>query len=446
MRRLRLSPHNKLTRSLFLVILLLFFSLIASYVVVQHLIVGPSLQQFNKVLAYEIRTLVPEELILIDGTPLKISPALRNKIYNELGISFFDKEAALKAGLEWAREDFELSQQMSGYLDSDTTIWLENTLEYPILWINTQLSPTLWIRVPLTELGQNFLLPVYRQAIIFIIIVVAFFWLYNRFQNRPLHEVEYAARRIGKGVIPPPIPESGTAEMRSIIRAFNQMSSDIRSLDNDRTLVMAGVSHDLRTPLTRIRLATEMMSPEDSYLADSINKDIEDCDAIIGQFLDYMRTGKEMSLELCDMNSLLREVICAESNSGKVSEEHLSPYPINITANPIAVKRALANMIVNATRYGHGWISITSNQNEEYAWFQVEDDGPGIAKEDRQRLFQPFVQGEQARSSTGAGLGLSIIRRIMDAHGGFVELGDSSKGGLLIRANFPLKVQEDEDD
>ncbi|TBL26668.1 two-component system sensor histidine kinase EnvZ, partial [Klebsiella oxytoca] len=94
-----------------------------------------------------------------------------------------------------------------------------------------------------------------------------------------------------------PIPESGTAEMRSIIRAFNQMSSDIRSLDNDRTLVMAGVSHDLRTPLTRIRLATEMMSPEDSYLADSINKDIEDCDAIIGQFLDYMRTGKEMSLE-----------------------------------------------------------------------------------------------------------------------------------------------------
>ncbi|EMD9370617.1 two-component system sensor histidine kinase EnvZ [Proteus mirabilis] len=421
MRRLRLSPHNKLTRSLFLVILLLFFSLIASYVVVQHLIVGPSLQQFNKVLAYEIRTLVPEELILVDGTPLKISPALRNKIYNELGISFFDKDAALKAGLEWAREDLELSQQMTDYLNSDTTIWLENTLEYPILWINTQLSPTLWIRVPLTELGQNFLLPVYRQAIIFIIIVVAFFWLYNRFQNRPLHEVEYAARRIGKGVIPPPIPESGTAEMRSIIRAFNQMSSDIRSLDNDRTLVMAGVSHDLRTPLTRIRLATEMMSPEDSYLADSINKDIEDCDAIIGQFLDYMRTGK-------------------------VSEEHLYPYPINITANPIAVKRALTNMIVNATRYGHGWISITSNQNEEYAWFQVEDDGPGIAKEDRQRLFQPFVQGEQARSSTGAGLGLSIIRRIMDAHGGFVELGDSTKGGLLIRANFPLKVQEDEDD
>ncbi|WP_193015868.1 two-component system sensor histidine kinase EnvZ [Proteus sp. FME41] len=446
MRRLRLSPHNKLTRSLFLVISLLFFSLIASYVVVQHLIVGPSLQQFNKVLAYEIRTLMPEELILVDGTPLKISPALRNKIYSELGISFFDKGSALEEGLHWAKEDSDLSEQMSEYLGGETEIWIENTLEYPVLWVNTHISPDLWIRVPLTELGQNFLLPVYRQAIIFIIIVVAFFWLYNRFQNRPLNEVEYAARRIGKGVIPPPIPESGSSEMRSIIRAFNQMSSGIRSLDNDRTLVMAGVSHDLRTPLTRIRLATEMMSPEDNYLADSINKDIEDCDAIIGQFLDYMRTGKEMSLELCDMNNLLQEVLSAESNSGKISEEHLYPESINITANPIAVKRALANMIVNASRYGHGWISVSSGKNDEYAWFQVEDDGPGIPQEDRQRLFQPFVQGEQARSSTGAGLGLSIIRRIMDAHGGYVELDDSVKSGLLIRANFPLKEREDEDD
>ncbi len=167
---------------------------------------------------------------------------------------------------------------------------------------------------------------------------------------------------------------------------------------------------------------------------------------LLGNFLDYMRTGKEISLELCDMNNLLQEVISAESNSGKISEEHLYPEPINITANPIAVKRALANMVVNATRYGNGWISVSSGKNEEYAWFQVEDDGPGIPQEDRQRLFQPFVQGEQARSSTGAGLGLSIIRRIMDAHGGYVELDDSVKGGLLIRANFPLKEREDEDD
>ncbi|OAT30780.1 two-component system sensor histidine kinase EnvZ [Proteus myxofaciens] len=445
MRRLRLSPRNKLTRSLFLVISLLFFSLIASYLIVQHLIVEPSLQQFNKVLAYEIRTFIPEELVLVDGTPLKISPALRNKIYNELGISFYDKSAALQKGLYWAKESVDLSNQMSDYLDGKTEIWIESTLEYPVLWVNTHISPELWIRVPLTELGQNFLLPVYRQSIIFIIIFASFIWLYNRFQNRHLNELESAARRIGKGVIPPPITESGSTEMRSIIRAFNQMSAGIRSLDNDRTLVMAGVSHDLRTPLTRIRLATEMMNPEDNYLAESINKDIEDCDAIIGQFLDYMRTGKEITLELCDMNMLLKEVINAESNSNQISEIHLSSDVIHITANPIAVKRALANMIVNATRYGHGWICVSSGQNEEYAWFQVEDDGPGIPVEDRQHLFQPFVQGDQARSSTGAGLGLSIIRRIMDAHGGYVELGDSIRGGLLIRANFPLTEREDED-
>lgn len=446
MRRLRLSPRNKLTRSLFLVISLLFFSLIASFIIVQHLIVGPSLQQFNKVLAYEIRTLVPEKLVLVDGTPLKISPALRNKIYNELGISFYDKQAALKEGLYWAKENPELSQQMSDYLEGETEIWVENTLEYPVLWINTHISPSLWIRVPLTELGQDFLLPVYRQALIFIIIVIAFFWLYNRFQNRPLNEVEYAARCIGKGIIPPPIAESGSTEMRSIIRAFNQMSSGIRSLDNDRTLVMAGVSHDLRTPLTRIRLATEMMNAEDSYLADSINKDIEDCDAIIGQFLDYMRTGKEIPLELCEMNQLLQEAVSAELLSNQISEIALDPNPIPIIANPIAVKRALTNMIVNAARYGQGWIKVSSGKDNEYAWFQVEDNGVGIPEQDRQRLFQPFVQGEQARSATGAGLGLSIIRRIMDAHRGHVELGESPQGGLCISAYFPLIEREDEDD
>ncbi len=97
------------------------------------LLSGQASSNLIKVLAYEIRTLVPEELILVDGTPLKISPALRNKIYERVRVShFFDKDAALKAGLEWAREDLELSQQMTDYLNSDTTIWLENTLEYPI--------------------------------------------------------------------------------------------------------------------------------------------------------------------------------------------------------------------------------------------------------------------------------------------------------------------------
>ena len=109
-------------------------------------------------------------------------------------------------------------------------------------------------------------------------------------------DLEHAALQVGKGIIPPPLREYGASEVRSVTRAFNHMAAGVKQLADDRTLLMAGVSHDLRTPLTRIRLATEMMSEQDGYLAESINKDIEECNAIIEQFIDYLRTGQELSL------------------------------------------------------------------------------------------------------------------------------------------------------
>lgn len=231
--------------------------------------------------------------------------------------------------------------------------------------------------------------------------------------------------------------------MRAAIRSFNQMTAGIKTLDNDRTILMAGVSHDLRTPLTRIRLATEMMGQEDGYLAESINKDIEECDAIIGQFMDYLRTGQEMNMEFCDMNAILMEAIDSESGIAGGIEAALMPGAITVNANPLAIRRAVTNMIVNAYRYGNGWIKVSSGKNDEIAWFQVDDDGVGIKEDDIQRLFQPFVQGEKARSNKGTGLGLAIIRRILDAHEGHIEIAKSERGGLSIRAVLPLTEPED---
>lgn len=209
-------------------------------------------------------------------------------------------------------------------------------------------------------------------------------------------------------------------------------------LENDRTILMAGVSHDLRTPLTRIRLATEMMNEKDQYLAESINKDIEECDAIIEQFMDYIRTGREMNMEFCDLNKVLLEAVNAESSFLPNIETQISSTPIIINANVIAIKRAVTNMLVNAFRYGNGWVKVSSGVIKDHAWFQVEDDGAGIKKESIQHLFQPFVQGERARSNGGTGLGLAIIRRIIDAHDGEIIIDKSKRGGLSIRATLPL--------
>jgi two-component system osmolarity sensor histidine kinase EnvZ len=140
------------------------------------------------------------------------------------------------------------------------------------------------------------------------------------------------------------------------------------------------VSHDLRTPLTRIRLATEMMAEEDGYLAESINKDIEECNAIIEQFIDYLRTGQEMPMEMAELNAVLGEVVAAESGYEREIDTALNDSEILVRMHPLSIKRAVANMVVNAARYGNGWIKVSSGTELNRAWFQVEDDGPASSR------------------------------------------------------------------
>ena len=275
MKRLRFSRRSTFSRSLFLFVALLFASLVTSYMVVLNFVVMPSLQQFNKVLAYEVRTLMTERMVLQDGTTVRVSPALRKKIYNELGITFYAQSAAMEEGLNWAKEYDFLSENMSEYIGGEAQVRLELGREYPILWLTSYLAPDIWVRVPLTEIGQNQFSLVFRYTLAIFLSIFAGVWLYIRYQNKTLLELEYHAGQVGKGVILPAMQEKGATEVRAAIRSFNHMAAGIKTLENDRTILMAGVSHDLRTPLTRIRLATEMMSPEDGYLAESINKDIE---------------------------------------------------------------------------------------------------------------------------------------------------------------------------
>lgn len=259
--------------------------------------------------------------------------------------------------------------------------------------------------MPLTEIHQGDFSPLFRYTLAIMLLAIGGAWLFIRIQNRPLVDLEHAALQVGKGIIPPPLREYGASEVRSVTRAFNHMAAGVKQLADDRTLLMAGVSHDLRTPLTRIRLATEMMGEEDGYLAESINKDIEECNAIIEQFIDYLRTGQEMPMEMADLNSVLGEVVAAESGYEREIETALLPGSIQVKMHPLSIKRAVANMVVNAARYGNGWIKVSSGMEQHRARFRVEDDGPGIKPEQRKHLFQPFVRGDSARSTSGTGPG-----------------------------------------
>ncbi|WP_340620082.1 ATP-binding protein [Xenorhabdus siamensis] len=286
------------------------------------------------------------------------------------------------------------------------------------------------------------------------------FWFYLRAQKQHLTAIQQAIIKMGKGKVVTALPESGAPAIQSVIRAFNQMSVRVKSLEDERVIFMAGISHDLRTPLTRIRLAIEMIGGEDDFLYESIIRDIEECNTIINQFINYQQAGLDAIIVRCELNQLIEDVIGAEkavmaektntennNNAEKNIEDNLSTAPVFIMANPLSVKRVLANMFTNAHRYGNGWIRISSGATEQFGWFQIEDNGTGITQEEATILFQPFRQGKQSYSNklhhhnSGVGLGLAIIRRIIDKHDGYLDIGRSEKGGLSIRAYIPLATE-----
>jgi len=257
--------------------------------------------------------------------------------------------------------------------------------------------------------------------------------------NRPLRELAGAADEIGRGKTPPPVAETGPSEIRTLAHAFNRMAADLKRLDEERALLLAGVSHDLRTPLSRIRLGLEMMDDKgDATLKSGMVQDIEDIDAAINQFLDFARiTEGETVVPDGDLNAIAREVCDRYARSGKAVTARLAPLP-PLALRPLAIQRLIANLVDNAMRHGNGPVEISTAVENGSAVLEVWDRGPGIPAAEAQRMLQPFTRLDAARSGAGSGLGLAIVDRIARLHGGSVQLLPREGGGLRARVELPL--------
>ncbi|WP_228013278.1 two-component system sensor histidine kinase EnvZ, partial [Vibrio sp. OPT18] len=275
--------RSSFTQSIVLFLTLLVASQIFSYYAVFNYALMPSLQQFNKILAHELN------LVLDQGSDIEIDAPLRQRVLEQLGVTVHAKNSEAAGEYYHAVAIDLMSEEMTKELGSETEVRLILGKESYVLWMDIAQLPNSLIRIPLSELQEEDFAPLFRNSLIMALLIVAGGWLFIRLQNRPLIALEKAAQGVGRGDIPPPLPVQGAQEIRSVTRAFNQMSKGIQELEEDRALLMAGISHDLRTPLTRIRLATEMMSPEDAYLAEGIISDTEECNEIISQFMDYLK-------------------------------------------------------------------------------------------------------------------------------------------------------------
>ncbi|TQQ09136.1 two-component system sensor histidine kinase EnvZ [Vibrio cholerae] len=434
--------RSSFTQSILLFFSLLIASQIYSYYAVFNYALLPSLQQFNKILAHEI------SLMLDDTSNPNVSSEmdalLKRRVLEQLGVTIHSNDSPEAVEYQHAISLDLMSEEMSGELGSPTEVRMALGEESYILWMKIDSLPGQLLRIPLSELQEEDFAPLFRNSIIMALLIVIGGWLFIRLQNRPLIALEKAAKMVGRGETPPHLPEQGTLEIRSVTRAFNRMSKGIQALEEDRALLMAGISHDIRTPLTRIRLATEMMSPEDSYLAESIISDTEECNQIISQFMDYLKPVNREAFEAVDLNDIASDVASSEGGYEVQIETELQADLTPAFGNPIAIKRSLSNLVVNALRYGNGWVKVSSGMtaDKKLVWLSVEDNGPGIDPSQVNKVFEPFTRGDTARGSEGTGLGLAIVKRIVSQHHGAVSVSNRSQGGLRAQISFPTKQQK----
>lgn len=259
-----------------------------------------------------------------------------------------------------------------------------------------------------------------------------------RLVTRPLQHLAEAADAFGSDLESPPLAETGPTETRRAAEAFNRMQDRLRRLIAERGRALAAVSHDLRTPLTRMRLRAELV--DDEALRAQINADIDDMQAMVESTLDYLRGLRENEApQSIDMNALLQSL---------VSDEQALGHPVTLTgcvAAPYvgrmsALKRALGNLIDNAVKYGQSAHIVIEDSTTELR-LVVEDDGPGIAEADLVRVVEPYVRLETSRSreTGGVGLGLTIARDAAVLHGGKLLLENLATSGLRATLVLPRR-------
>lgn len=272
-----------------------------------------------------------------------------------------------------------------------------------------------------------------------------------RFVNRPLARLAQVTRQLARGETPSPLPEHGPAEIRDMNVAFNRMTRDIRQTEADREIMLAGISHDLRTPLARMRLEIELSNVSDAT-RQAIDEDLAQIDHSIDQLMEYARPAAKAPEQGIDishaLNSLYeRERSHTESLGGELVAD-IAPHLFGrIDKNDL--KRVVSNLIENARRYGRSvtddkaYIRLTAQPKGNFIEINVQDQGVGIEEHEVQRLLRPFSRGELARTGVnGAGLGLAIVERLLLQVGGRLELISPPGQGLTARIEIPkLKVR-----
>ncbi|MEM9101881.1 MAG: two-component system sensor histidine kinase EnvZ [Pseudomonadota bacterium] len=421
-------PRSAFGRIALLIAVILIINQVVVYVLVAKNVVEPHINQVMNLVANQVtfvlKSKTPEDL------PTSLDDTLR-----EFHMEMVDVSEPPQAFVR-AKRYQSLTDALEKSLGAQSEVRVEQAQEL-FLWVKVPDDSPMWLRIPLPKFEHDF--P--PNTIVFLMVISLLSalgaWVFTKNISRPLRRLEFAAREVGRGDIPGDLKEEGAEELVAVTRAFNQMARDVHQYEQDRTMLLAGISHDLRTPLTRIRLATEFMN-EDDELREGIIRDTEDMDEIIEQFIAFVREGSDEKRVLTDINQLIAQVRETAIKHGYHMDCQFDTDIPDVLMRPLAIKRCLTNLIENAWRYGSKEITVKTCLFERSITISVLDQGSGLPDSDIQNLFNPFTRGDSARGGTGSGLGLSIVKRIAELHRGTIQLINRDEGGLEARLTLPL--------
>jgi two-component system osmolarity sensor histidine kinase EnvZ len=376
-------------------------------------------------------------------------PDLRRALLQDLesneGVRVYPREATDKFKLQPDESLNRLIEHdIRGRLGDDTVI-AQSVNDIPGVWISFKIDDDdYWVALDRDQLDSVTGLQWAGWGVFALALSLFGAAFITSLVNRPFARLAAAARKVGLGQTPEPLPERGLGVAAETNRSFNQMVQDLEQLEADRALMLAGISHDLRTPLARLRLETEM-SPSDQSTKDAMIDDIEQMDSIIGRFLDYARPAQHFSRAV-DLSLVAGEMATRMSSEDGVQLISRLADSAIVEADETDLRRVVGNLLENAKKYGVSetdgipHIMLETRVSHSRVELSVLDEGPGIPEDQIALVTRPFYRVDSARSqANGTGLGMAIVQRLVSRHHGTLKLRNRVPGpGLEVTIEFPL--------
>lgn len=428
-----LWPRSLVGRNALLIVALMVLAQLVSSVLVRVLIVNPRLDQVADAVARNVASM--------RAGLVALPPAQRTAFlaaFGAEGTSTVAEIASPPTPLSPLERRFVRAVSTRLQAEGATVIWrrdADRSLALRLVIGDAPYSMTLHGVLAAREFTGAWLVASVAAALLALLGALAI----QRHIAQPLRALVGAAEALGRGARPAPLDEDGPIEIATVGRSFNHLVQRLDATERERALMLAGVSHDLRTPLTKLRLGVEILAAEtEPELAASLTRSIEEMDQIVGQFLDFARVDDSaLPLEDVGLDALARDVAASFADHGQTVELALAPVPKTAMRAPL-VRRAVANLVENAFRHGRAPVRMATGSDARWAWLEVSDAGDGIAAADVEAMKQPFRRAGSARSGPpGSGLGLSIVERIARSHGGEFALLAAEPHGLRARLRLP---------